>query len=202
MFLICGDDHYTRDHPHHDEVAKLFKGNSQPAMLTHPFPKKQSMLSQVLSPPAEGNPNHPPSKESSFTSHIYMFNGIDLTTRTITYETLTKPDKEKVTNSTPPDPSPATISPPSGSLHIEKPIFDFILRPPKRTICKSTFNPSSRAAKKYDIVEYLAQERCAMSSFEDLQQFPRKNIILLATIESIDPDSSNNITFNLDNFNS
>jgi hypothetical protein len=28
--LICGDDHYTRDCLHHDEVAKLFKGNSQP----------------------------------------------------------------------------------------------------------------------------------------------------------------------------
>jgi hypothetical protein len=28
--LICGDDHYTRDCPHHDEVAKIFKGNSQP----------------------------------------------------------------------------------------------------------------------------------------------------------------------------
>jgi hypothetical protein len=36
--LIFGNDHYTRDFPHHDEVAKLFKGNSQPAMLTHHFP--------------------------------------------------------------------------------------------------------------------------------------------------------------------
>jgi hypothetical protein len=26
--LICGDDHYTRDCPHRDEVTKLFKGNS------------------------------------------------------------------------------------------------------------------------------------------------------------------------------
>jgi hypothetical protein len=36
--LICGDDHYTRDCPHRDEVAKLFKGNSQPVVLTQPFP--------------------------------------------------------------------------------------------------------------------------------------------------------------------
>jgi hypothetical protein len=38
--LICGDDHYTRDCPHRDEVAKLFKGNSQPVVLTQPFPQQ------------------------------------------------------------------------------------------------------------------------------------------------------------------
>jgi hypothetical protein len=32
--LICGDDHYTRDYPHRNEVAKLFRGNSQPVVLT------------------------------------------------------------------------------------------------------------------------------------------------------------------------
>jgi hypothetical protein len=32
--LICGDDHYTRDCPHRDEVEKLFKGNSQLVVLT------------------------------------------------------------------------------------------------------------------------------------------------------------------------
>jgi hypothetical protein len=37
-YLICGDNHYTRDYPHHDEVAKLFKGNSQLAVLTQAFP--------------------------------------------------------------------------------------------------------------------------------------------------------------------
>jgi hypothetical protein len=36
--LICGEDHYTQDCPHRDEVAKHFKGNSQPALLTQPFP--------------------------------------------------------------------------------------------------------------------------------------------------------------------
>jgi hypothetical protein len=36
--LICGEDHYTRDCPHWDEVAKFFKGNSQPIVLPHPFP--------------------------------------------------------------------------------------------------------------------------------------------------------------------
>jgi hypothetical protein len=36
--LIYGDDHYTQDCPHHDEVTKIFKGNSQPVVLTQPFP--------------------------------------------------------------------------------------------------------------------------------------------------------------------
>jgi hypothetical protein len=35
--LIFGEDHFTRDCPHRDEVAKIFKGNSQPTMLTQPF---------------------------------------------------------------------------------------------------------------------------------------------------------------------
>jgi hypothetical protein len=37
--LICGDDHYTRGYPRHEEVAKHFKGNSQPVVITQPFPQ-------------------------------------------------------------------------------------------------------------------------------------------------------------------
>jgi hypothetical protein len=37
--LICGNDHYTRDCPHRDEVAKCFKGNSQPVVLKKYFPQ-------------------------------------------------------------------------------------------------------------------------------------------------------------------
>jgi ribosomal protein L44E len=55
--IICGDDHYTRDFPHFDEVAKLFQGNSQPIVLTHPFPQQQSMVSQTPSP--RGSSSHP-----------------------------------------------------------------------------------------------------------------------------------------------
>jgi hypothetical protein len=36
--IICGDDHYTRDCTLHNEVAKIFQGKSQPAVLTQPFP--------------------------------------------------------------------------------------------------------------------------------------------------------------------
>jgi hypothetical protein len=36
--IICGDDHYTHDYPHRNEVANIFQGNSQPVVLTQPFP--------------------------------------------------------------------------------------------------------------------------------------------------------------------
>jgi hypothetical protein len=200
--LICGEDHFTRHCPHHDEFVKIFKGNSQPTMLTQNFPQHQSMVSQVLSLPIGGGSNHPPSDEASRSDHIYIFNGIDLTTCTTTYDTLTKPDKEKVTNGTPLDPYPAFVSPPFGLLQIEKPTFDSILCPPKITIHKSNFNPGSCAAQKYNIVEYLAQALCAMSTLEVLQHFPSQHRTLLASIGAIDHDSSNNIMFNLDNFKS
>jgi hypothetical protein len=136
-----------------------------------------------------------------------MFSGIDLTTLSMTYDTPVKPDKEKISNGSSPDPSPPTVSspsvsPPSGSLQIEKPSYDSILRPPKSTIHKSTFNPSSRAAQNYNIVEDLAQAPCAMSALEVLQHCPSQHRTLLATIDAFDPESSNNITFNLDNFKS
>jgi hypothetical protein len=122
--LICGDDHYTQDCPHRDEVAKLFKGNSQPVVLTQPFPQQQSMVSQTPSP--GGSSSHPSHDEASTSAHIYLFNEIDLTTLSMTYDTPVKPDKGKVTNGSLPDPSPSSISspsvsPPSGSLQIEKP---------------------------------------------------------------------------------
>jgi hypothetical protein len=169
--LICGDDHFTRDYPHHDEVEKIFKGNSQPVMLTHTFPQQQSMVSQALSPPTGGSSINPPINDASTSAHIYIFNGIDLTTRTTTYDTLDKPDKEKVTNGTLLDPSPTSISPPSvsppyGSLQIYKPTFNSILCPPKSTIRKSTFNLSSHATQNYNIVEDLTQEPCVMSTLQ------------------------------------
>jgi hypothetical protein len=35
--LICGEDHYTQYFPHREEVSKIFKVNSHPVVLTHPF---------------------------------------------------------------------------------------------------------------------------------------------------------------------
>jgi hypothetical protein len=198
--LICGDDHYTRDCQHHNEVAKLFNGNSQPTVLTQPFPQQQSLVAQTPTPGGSSNQSH---DEASTSAHIYMFNGINLTTRTMTYDTPIKPDKSKATNGSLPDPLPSSVSPPSssppfGPLQIEKPSFDSILHPPKSTIRKSTFNPSSRAAQNYNIVEDLAQAPCAMSALEVLQHCPNQYRTLLAAIGSFDPESSNNLTFNLD----
>jgi hypothetical protein len=160
------------------------------------------MVAQAPAPLVRGNPNHSPSEEASSSAHIYMFNGIDSTTCTTMYDTPTKPDKEKVTNGTTSDPPPATITPQSGSLQIEKPTFDSILHPPKSTIGKSTFNPSSRVAQNYNIVEDLAQAPCAMSILKVLQHFPSQRRTLLAAIGVIDSESSNNTMFNLGNFKS
>jgi hypothetical protein len=170
--IICGDDHYTRDCPLCNEVAKIFQGKSQPVVLTHPFPQQQSMVAQTPSPGGSSSNRH---DEASSSAHIYMFNGINLTTHSKTYDTPDKLDKGKDTNSddTLPDPSSSSISlpsvnPPSGPLQIEKPTLESILRPPKITIYKATFNPSSRAAQNYNIVEDLAQAPCAMSALKVL----------------------------------
>jgi hypothetical protein len=136
-----------------------------------------------------------------------MFNGINLTTHSKTYDTPSKPDKGNDTNgaNTLPDPSSSSVSlpslnPPSGPLQIEKPTFDSILRPPKSTIHKATFNPCSRASQNYNIVEDLAQAPCVMSVLEFLHHCPSQRRILLTTLGVVDPESSNQIMFNLDNY--
>jgi hypothetical protein len=107
------------------------------------------MVAETPSP--RGSSSHP-NDEASSSAHIYMFNGINLTTSSKTYDTPSNHDKGKDTNDTGnlPDPSSSFVSlpsvnPPSGPLQIEKPTFDSILRPPKSTIRKATFNPSSCA---------------------------------------------------------
>jgi hypothetical protein len=150
-----------------------------------------------------GGSSNQPHDEASTSAHIYMFNGVNLTTRSATYDTPVKPDKPKIANGSASDPlpssaNPPSIIPPSGPLQIEKPSFDSILRPPKSTIRKSTFNPNSRAAQNYNIVEDLAQAPCAMSALEVLQHCPSQRRTLLAAIGAFDPESSNYLTFNLD----
>jgi hypothetical protein len=65
------------------------------------------MVAQTPSP--GGSSSHPPHDEAPKSAHIYMFNGIYLTTLSTTYETPTKPDKEKVTNGTLPNPSSSSL---------------------------------------------------------------------------------------------
>jgi hypothetical protein len=198
--LICGDDHYTRDCPHRDEVAKLFKGNSQPVVLTQPFLHKQSLVAQT---PTSGGSSNQPHDEASTSAHIYMFNRVNLKTHSATYDMPVKPDKLKIANGPASDPlpssaNPPSVSPPFGPLHIEKPSFDSILHPPKSTIQKSTFNSNSRAAQNYNIIEDLAQAPCAMSALEVLQHCPNQRRMLLAAIGTFNLESSNYLTFNLD----
>jgi hypothetical protein len=157
-------------------------------------------------PSHRGSSSHP-HDENSMSAHIYMFNGINLNTLSKTYDTPGNPDKGKVTNGTGtlPDPSPSSVSPPSvnppsGPLQIEKSTFESILHSPKRTIRKATFNPSSCVAQNYNIVEDLFQASYAMSTLEVLQHYPSQRRILLAAIGAIDPESSNHIMFNLENY--
>jgi hypothetical protein len=199
LCIICGDNHYTRYCPHRNEVAKIFQGNSQPTVLTHPFPQQQTMVAQTPSP--GGSSSHP-HDEASTSAHTYMFNGINLNTLSKTYDTPGNPNKGKDTNGigTLPDPSPSSVSPPSRPLHIEKPMFDSILHPPKSTIHKPTFNPSSHATQNYNIVEDLAQAPCSMFALEVLQHCPSQCRILLVSIGDVDLESSNHIMFNLENY--
>jgi hypothetical protein len=163
----------------------------------------------VTQTPSHGGSSSHPHDEASTSAHIYMFNGINLTTHSNKYDTPGNPDKGKATDGTGtlPDPSsssvsPPSVNPPSRPLQIEKPMLDSILRPPKRTIHKYTFNPSSCVTQNYTIVEYLVQAPCEMSVLEVLQHYPSQRRMLLATIGAIDPNSSNHIMFNLDNYTS
>jgi hypothetical protein len=163
----------------------------------------------VTQTPSPGGSSIHPHDEASKSAHIYMSNGINLTTLSKTYDTVGNPNKGKVTNGTETllDPSPSFVSPPSvnppsGPLQIEKPMFNSILHPPKSTIRKSTFNPSSRATHNYNIVEDLAQASCAMSALEVLQHCPSQRRMLFAAIGIVDPESSNHIMFNLENYTS
>ena len=66
---------------------------------------------------------------------------------------------------------PSTSSPPSssnGPLVIKKPNLDLTLRPPKSTLRKVVFNLNAQAVQFYNVVEYLAQAPCAMSTLEVL----------------------------------
>jgi len=132
-----------------------------------------------------------------------MFNGVYLTTYTMTYDTPpSKSSKENVTNGNASDPPSTSVTPPSKPIWIEKPSFESILHPPKSTIRNFTFNTNSRATQNYNNVEYFSQAPCTMSALEVLQHCPSQHRNLLATIEAIDPKSSNTITFNIDNFKS
>jgi len=92
------------------------------------------------------------------------------------------------------------VPPPHGPFHIHKPVSNTILRPPKNTIHKAVFNPNAWATQHYNIVEDLAQAPCAMSTLEVLQNCPAQRRTLLSTLGAIEPETSNHLMFNLENF--
>ena len=96
---------------------------------------------------------------------------INLSTHSQSYDNSPKKKDENPS----PKKTPSTISPTSssnGPLTIEKPNLDLILHPPKSTLINSIFNPNSRAAQFYNVVEDLAQAPCAISTLEVLQSCP------------------------------
>jgi len=139
---ICGKFHFTRDCPHREEVQWFLKGPPHSAVLTEPFPNHGQQLVQHDSPPQGGNTHHDPAETSS--AHVLMCNEtIDLTTRTKTCDQTPNSNlSENVKGKNLIDEHSFT-PPPSGPLHIEKPISDTILRPPKNTIRKAVFNPNA-----------------------------------------------------------
>ena len=114
-----------------------------------------------------------------------MLSVVNHETHSKTYDSLEK----KYTKKEPPS------SQPDIPLHIEKPLTDIVIRPPKSTLRKTTHNPNARVAQHYSIVEDLAQAPCAMSTLEVLQTFPMQQKSLLSVIGGLVPMESNLITF-------
>jgi hypothetical protein len=191
--LICGDDDYTNDCPRRAEVNKFLQGTSKPstpAVLSQPFPSQQQASLVIHDQPS-----------TSTQSYVLMCTG-DSTKNNVTLTTRAKdytPSKEKVDDLPPDLAQPSPPNPPTNvPLHIERPILDTVLRPPKGVVKKSAFNPHARAAQNYSIVEDLAQAPSAMSALEVLQSCPAQRRALLKAIGGIDPTDSNLIVFNFD----
>lgn len=101
---------------------------------------------------------------------------VPLTTQAKTYDTTPDQQTNESTSSLPSTTSPFVSN---GSLQIEKPVSDYVLRPPKGTLRKSTSSPSAHVAEIYNVIEYLAQTPCAMLTLEVLQHFPNQRKTLL-----------------------
>jgi hypothetical protein len=113
-FLICGDDHYTKDCTRRAEVTKFLQGTSNPSMLavlSQPFPSQQQVQLVIHDQPS-----------NSTTSYVLMCTGdskpnnVALTTRAKDYT----PSKEKVDDLPPAFVQPSPPTPPTnGPLHLE-----------------------------------------------------------------------------------
>ena len=93
---------------------------------------------------------------------------VSLSTRSQSYV----PPPEKKIDNAPTDKTSTSIPAPTNGIQIEKVVLDIVLWPPKSMIRKSVFNPNACATQYYNVVEYLDQEPCAMSTLKLLQTFP------------------------------
>ena len=73
---------------------------------------------------------------------------------------------------------------------------EMTIKLPKGVTHKLTYNPCTRAAQNYNIVEDLAQSPSTVSALEVLQNFPSQKQALLLAIGGIDPTDSNLVIFN------
>ena len=64
------------------------------------------------------------------------------------------------------------------------------------------FNPNARVAQFYNVVEDLAQAPCTISTLEVLQSVQRSVKNLLTAFGALDPDNTNLIHFNIENYKS
>ena len=121
---------------------------------------------------------------------------VNLNTRAHSYD----PPLEQKPNDIPSEKNSTSTPPTNNVLHLEKPIPEAIFHPPKGTLRKSIINPNARVTQYYNIVEYLAQAPCAMSTLEVLQTYPTQRKNLLSALGAIDLENSNIISFKLDDF--
>lgn len=70
-----------------------------------------------------------------------------------------------------------------------------MIKPPKSPLRKTTHNRNARAAQHYSIVEYLAQDPCAMLALEVLQTCPMQWKALLLVTGGLDTTKFKLITF-------
>ena len=161
-----------------------------PAVLTDPFRSQQQLVDHMSN---QGN------SSSSKKIHMMSSDTIHLQTRSQNYD---KPaDKKEDQSSSGKSPSASSLESSSTvPLSIEKPTLDMILRPPNSTLQKAVFKPNVRAAQLYNVVEDLAQAPCAMSTLEVLQSCPTQRKNLLTALGALDPDNTNLIRFNVENY--
>lgn len=139
-FLICDEDHYTKDYPRWSEVSRLLKGApGTPAVLKEPFPSQQT---QTVADPSQSS--------SPFGSQVFMAGKIPIHISTRAKEYPSPAGKEpEVPSSAPPSSS--------GLLHIERPSTETPVRPPpKGVLRKCSYKPNAHAAQHYSIFEDLS----------------------------------------------